>query len=111
MPAVLIILTTIALGLVVARRRRGRARPLTVLLLALMAVMSTYLIFCNATKTEATPAPILKIEEAAPQSSGPPDAGVLDPFDPGCTDPKTCGEPRRPDSLDGGLPDSGTRPK
>jgi hypothetical protein len=42
-----------------------------------------------------------------PSSLNSTDAGVPDPINPGCSDPKTCGEPKlqgQPDSTDAGVP-------
>ena len=108
---------TILLILFSTQQKYKRVRPLIILILVLCAIT----LACLAPKTDATPVP--KTDSSGLQPSGSmdagtpepqplgPDAGVPGPLDPGCSDPKTCGEPRIPrqvhplDSRDAGAPD------
>jgi hypothetical protein len=73
------------------------------LALVLMVTAMTILAFCNETRIGATPTP--QGPSGVEKQSAGTDGGVPDLNDPGCTDPKTCGEPRlpTPPRLDAGL--------
>jgi hypothetical protein len=66
------------------------------LLATLMLVLSVTALACLGDAPTVTGS---SEEQQAVSKNG----GVPDPLDPGCADPKTCGEPR-PQTLDGGVP-------
>ncbi len=83
--------TVFLIGLI-AQRRYLRTRWLA----ALMLMLSVTTLACLALKTDATPALAPTPNSSGAHPAGSSDAGVPDPTVPGCTDPKTCGEPRPP---------------
>jgi hypothetical protein len=94
-----------------AQRRFVRTK----LLAALMLASSVTALACLALRTDTTAAAVPRPPLSGAQTSGSTestDAGVPDPLNPGCSDPKTCGEPRPPGqpqphplgSSDAGVP-------
>lgn len=93
-------------GLLICLVWHTRARtPLTVLVLTLLSLTTIYLTTYGGDAVGSPMAlPTSPENPRVPGESYPaasPDAGVP-PLEPGCSDPKTCGDPR-PNLLDGGL--------
>src|SRR4029077_6385583 len=96
MPWFIIPILLVTALLIISTMRRAYKHKRTPQVVALGLVLGIGVLASLTLKTDATPLPNLTPGSSGAHPEASSDAGIPGPIDPGCSDPKTCGEPRPP---------------